>query len=121
MRCDSEASAEAANEMRGAGSDELAGRSERHRLERMRFEEVTQPFGELAGAAGIFLLGVTLEMRPDALGDEGKVGLRLERLVGVTKSLGAEHRGDGASRTSSIEGSSTAGPIRFSSSRLVSR
>ena len=38
VRCDSECVAEAANEMRGAGSDELAGRSERHRLEGMLFE-----------------------------------------------------------------------------------
>ena len=38
VRCDSECIAEAANEMCGARSDELAGRSERHRLEGMLFE-----------------------------------------------------------------------------------
>ena len=35
MRCDPERAGEAANEMCGAGSEDLAGRSERHRLERV--------------------------------------------------------------------------------------
>ena len=87
VRRDAERLAEAADEMRRAGSEELAGRGERHRLERVGFEEVAQPLRELAHAAGILLVGVILEMRPEALRDEGEVGLGLERVVGVPKSL----------------------------------
>ena len=87
VRSDAERLAEAADEMRRAGSEELAGRSKRHGLGRVGVEKIAQPFGELARPARIFLVGVTLEMRPEALGDEDKVGLGLECVVGVTKSF----------------------------------
>lgn len=87
VRRDAERVAEAANEMRRAGSEELAGRSERHRLERVGVEQVAQPLSELVHAARILLIGVILEMRPEALRDEGEVRLGLECLVGVTKPL----------------------------------
>ena len=87
MRCDSERLAEAANEMRRARSEALAGRGKCHDLELVRVEELAQSFRELARQARTFLVGVPLEMHPDALGHEGHVRLGLERLVGVTEPL----------------------------------
>ena len=71
--------------MRRARFEALAGRRQRHGLKRVGLEKVAQPFGELARAAGIFLVGSILEVRPQAFGHEHKVGLRLQRGVGMTK------------------------------------
>jgi hypothetical protein len=73
--------------MRRAGSEELAGRRERHDLELVRLEELAESLRELAHEARIFLVGAVLEMHLEALGHECEVGLRLERLVRMTKSL----------------------------------
>ena len=87
MRGDAERLAEAADEMRRARSEELAGRRKCHDLELVRVEELAQSFRELAHAAWITLVGPILEVRPEAFGHEREVGLGLERVVGVTKSL----------------------------------
>jgi hypothetical protein len=84
VRGDPERAGEAANEMCGAGSEDLAGRGKRHSLGLVCFEQVAQPLGDLIDTAGIVLVALIGEVRTQALGDECKVGLRLERLIGVT-------------------------------------
>ena len=84
MRGDPERAGEAANEMCGAGSEDLAGRGKRHSLGRLCFEQVAQPLGDLVDTAGIVLVALIGEVRTQALGDERKMGLRFERLIGVT-------------------------------------
>jgi hypothetical protein len=85
VRGDPERAGEAANEMCGAGSEDLAGGGKRHSLGRLCFEEVTQPLGDLVDTAGIVLVALIGEVRPQSLCDECEVGLRLERLIGVTR------------------------------------
>jgi hypothetical protein len=84
---DPERAGETANEMRRARFEALAGRRQRHGLKRVGLEKVAQPFGELAHAAGILLVDSILEVRPQAFGHEHKVGLRLQRGVGMTKAF----------------------------------
>jgi len=85
VRCDAEGSAEAADEMRRACPETLAGSGKRHTVERVRLEEVAKPLSELVDAPGI--LGKTsVEMRPQALHDESQVSFGFECIVRVTKS-----------------------------------
>jgi hypothetical protein len=87
VRCDAEGLAEAADEMRRACPEELAGCRECHDLELVRVEELAQSFRELADATWITLVGPILEMHPQAFDHERKVGFSLECLVGMPESL----------------------------------
>jgi hypothetical protein len=87
MRGDPEGLAEAANEMCRAGSEELAGGGKCHHLELVRVEEFAQSLRELAHSAWIIFVGAILEMLPEAFDHEREMGLGLECVVGMTKSL----------------------------------